>query len=44
MANTKKGQTVTASEWWKHLRPFLKRKFWKKQRTADKKAIRNTTE
>ena len=40
MATIKKGLTVTATEWWNHLRPLLKRKFWKKQRQADKKAIR----
>ena len=36
MANVKKGQTVKASQWWKHLRPIGKRLFWKKQRKAFK--------
>ncbi len=36
MANVKKGQTVRASQWWKHLRPFAKRQFWKAQRVANK--------
>src|SRR5262245_57250399 len=35
MANVKKGQTVRAPEWWKHLR-WTKRQFWKRQRQADK--------
>jgi hypothetical protein len=43
MANVKAGQTVLASQWWKHLRPFAKRLFWKKQRKADKASIRNLT-
>jgi hypothetical protein len=42
MATVKKGLTVRASEWWKHLRPFAKRSFWKKQRRADKRDIKNT--
>lgn len=36
MATVKKGLTVTSPEWWKHLRPFVKRRFWKRQRAADK--------
>lgn len=39
MATTKKGIIATASEWWKHLRPFNKRKFWRKERAATKKDI-----
>jgi hypothetical protein len=39
MANKKKGQSVKASQWWVHLRPFWKREFWKRQRQADKKEI-----
>lgn len=33
MANVKKGLTVSAPEWWKHLK-WCKRVFWKKQRKA----------
>ncbi len=40
MATVKKGITVSAPEWWKHLK-WAKRVFWKKQRRADKKAIRD---
>lgn len=40
MATIKKGLTEQAREWWKHLRPFGKRDFWKRQRWADKKALR----
>jgi len=32
----KKGITVLKPAWAKHLRPYLKRVFWKKQRKADK--------
>lgn len=37
----KKGLTIPAPQWWKHLRPYWKRLFWKKQRRSDKKDIRN---
>ena len=36
MASVKKGIDVPAPEWWKHLRPFNKRRFWKRQRAHDK--------
>jgi len=36
MANVKKGQLVSAGEWWKHLR-WTKRAFWKRQRKADQR-------
>ena len=39
MANVKQGQSVRPPQWWKHLREF-KRFFWKKQRRADKAAIK----
>jgi len=29
MANKKKGQLTSTSEWAKHLRKYLKRQFWK---------------
>jgi hypothetical protein len=32
--------TVSTGEWAKHLRPFGKREFWKKERAAGKKAAR----
>jgi hypothetical protein len=37
MAGVKKGTLVapkSASSWWKHLRPYGKRLFWKSQRAA----------
>jgi hypothetical protein len=37
MATVKKGTYNTAGEWWKHLRPFGKKAFWKKERTSSKK-------
>lgn len=40
MATIKKGLTEQAREWWKHLRPFGKRDFWKRQRRADKAKLR----
>jgi hypothetical protein len=40
MAHVKKGHTVRAPQWWKHLRPFWKKVFWSKQRQADKKMSR----
>ncbi len=40
MATIKKGLTEQAREWWTHLRPWGKRDFWKRQRGADKKALR----
>ena len=39
MATVKKGITVKAGEWWKHLRPYGKRLFWKKQRRADRNGL-----
>jgi len=46
MANKKKGQSAKAPSfcsWWKHLRPEGKRGFWKGQRRADKKEIKEQT-
>lgn len=34
MANVKQHNLVGAREWWKHLRPFNKRQFWKSERAA----------
>jgi hypothetical protein len=39
MANVKQGQTVKSKQWWKHLREW-KRTFWKSQRMADKRIIK----
>jgi len=40
MANKRKGQLTTTSEWAKHLRKYLKRKFWKAERKAGKQQIK----
>lgn len=34
MATVKKGILTRAGEWWKHLRPYGKRQFWKRERKA----------
>jgi len=39
MAHKQKGQLTTSTEWARHLRNFLKRKFWKKERFAEKKML-----
>jgi hypothetical protein len=40
MANKRKGQLTVSKEWAKHLRKFWQRQFWKAERTAGKKLIR----
>ncbi len=40
MSNKKKGQLTVATEWAKHLRKFLRRKFWKGERKAVQKFIK----
>ena len=40
MANVKQGNKTSAPQWWKHLRDW-KRVFWKSERMAQKKAIKN---
>ena len=39
MTQKRKGQLTTSPEWAKHLRKFLKRHFWKRERFAQKKEI-----
>jgi hypothetical protein len=39
MATVKKGMLTAAGEWWKHFRS-TKRKFWKRERRAARKAAR----
>jgi hypothetical protein len=39
MAHKKKGQLTTSGEWARHLRGFLKRQFWKRERKVGKKMI-----
>ena len=40
MANVKKGNLTAPPQWWKHLRDW-KRVFWKSERQAQKKDIKN---
>jgi hypothetical protein len=45
MAAKKKGVLTPASQWWKHLRPWVKRQFWKKERKAARRdAMQQTKE
>lgn len=37
---TSKTPPIPAPEWWKHLRPFNKRKFWKRVRAAMRVMLR----
>jgi hypothetical protein len=40
MATMKKGILTSAHEWWVHLRPFGKRRFWKRERKAARDEFR----
>jgi hypothetical protein len=40
MANKKQGNLTSAPQWWKHLRDW-KRIFWKSERNAQKKDIKD---
>ena len=40
MAHTRKDTLTSPPEWWKHLRPFNKRKVAKRERKAAMKQIR----
>jgi hypothetical protein len=40
MAHKRIGQISVTGEWARHLRPLLRRRFWKKERGAQKVAIR----
>ena len=39
MSHKRKGQLTVEPEWAKHLRKFLRRKFWKRERKAEQKLI-----
>jgi len=41
MSQKRNGQLVKSPEWWKHLRKYYKRVFWKKERKAESKDISN---
>ena len=40
MSHKRKGQLTIATEWAKHLRKFLRRQFWKGERKAGQKSIK----
>jgi hypothetical protein len=40
MSHKRKGHLTVFSEWWKHLRPEWKRFYWKGERMAGKKQIK----
>lgn len=40
MSHKRKGQLTVAAEWAKHLRKFLRRKFWKGERRAGRQLVR----
>jgi len=39
MARPHKKTDIPSPEWWKHLRPFNKKRVWKKDRASAKKII-----
>lgn len=41
MAHKQKWQLTVSGEWAKHLRKYLKKKFWRKERNAGQMQIRN---
>ena len=40
MSHKRKGQLTVATEWAKHLRKYLRKQFWKKERKAGKRVIK----
>lgn len=40
MANVKQGTLTRPSEWWKHLRQYAKRRFWKAERASYAKQVK----
>jgi len=40
MASVKKGTLHRAPQWWKHLRPYWRRMFWKRERNSYKQRCR----
>jgi len=41
MSHKREGQLTVSGEWAKHLRPYLRRAFWKAERQAEKLCVRN---
>lgn len=44
MASVKKGTLAAPPQWWKHLRPYWRRVFWKRERALQKQDIRGQWE
>ncbi len=42
MSHKKRGQLTTSPEWARHLRPLLRRFFWKGERRAEREALRQS--
>lgn len=38
MASVKRGTLTRPPQWWKHLRPYWRRVFWKRERRAWRRA------
>jgi len=41
MSHKRKGQLTVSGEWARHLRPYLRRMFWKGERQAEKVFVRD---
>lgn len=41
MSTKKKGLLTTSLEWAKHLRPFGKRRFWKRERATLRRVVKD---
>ena len=41
MTRKRKGQLTVSGEWHRHLRPWLRRVFWKGERQAEKQLVRD---
>ena len=44
MSHKRNGQLAKSPEWHKHLRRFLRKAFWKKERVSEKKIINKELE
>ena len=40
VAHVQSGLSVRSPQWWVHLRPYWKRRFWKRQRKAFRRELR----
>ena len=44
MSYKRKGQLTTSPEWRKHLRKYMRKHFWRRERLAEKKLIQSIVE